>query len=505
MANESTETNPQENTSVAEEQWTDLLLVYDQEEQQIRAVKGLDKDGQLETVPPVPAHEQDFMKVDPHGNILSNFFSNFLRQVKNPSHFSFFKIPIPNLLKVQLTPEDLQPYKIQPQEYQSLNQNTMEQTNEPQEVKDTQEVKNTTQEVNETPSQNTADEATQEQNYRYELDDIDWNTMNSLGLSKEYLEKRNLLEPLLKGYKTDRLVPISMNLGSAVTRFDARLSLRKDNEGKVSVAIHGIRKEPQLDYPFFGHEFTQEDKENLLKTGNMGRVVELTNVKTGEKIPSIISIDELTNEIVALRQEYIKIPDEIKGIKLNEEQKQTLMEGKPLFLEGMISNKGEPFNTNVQFNAEKRYVTFLFDENLTQKINTQPTFEEAPKELRGRKLTEEQYKVFSQGKPLYLEGLESKGTGKVYNGYFTYNQDTGKVKFTFQNPNKQQKEDKVTRQAKEINKKAKENKTTTTTTQTTTKTQKEATNKGVKTTTTTTKRTAKPKTPTKKATSGRKM
>ncbi|WP_319024977.1 DUF3945 domain-containing protein [Riemerella anatipestifer] len=266
-----------------------------------------------------------------------------------------------------------------------------------------------------------------------------------------------------------------------------------------------IRKEPQLDYPFFGHEFTQEDKENLLKTGNMGRVVELTNVKTGEKIPSIISIDELTNEIVALRQEYIKIPDEIKGIKLNEEQKQTLMEGKPLFLEGMISNKGEPFNANVQFNAEKRYVTFLFDENLTQKINTQPTFEEAPKELRGRKLTEEQYKVFSQGKPLYLEGLESKGTGKVYNGYFTYNQDTGKVKFTFQNPNKQQKEDKVTRQAKEINKKAKENKTTTTTTQTTTKTQKEATNKGVKTTTTTTKRTAKPKTPTKKATSGRKM
>ncbi|WP_406630306.1 DUF3945 domain-containing protein, partial [Ornithobacterium rhinotracheale] len=54
--------------------------------------------------------------------------------------------------------------------------------------------------------------------------------------------------------------------------------------------------------------------------------------------------------------EYIKIPDEIKGIKLNEEQKQRLKEGKPIFLEGMTSNKGEPFNANVQFNAEKRYV-----------------------------------------------------------------------------------------------------------------------------------------------------
>jgi hypothetical protein len=30
--------------------------------------------------------------------------------------------------------------------------------------------------------------------------------------------------------------------------------------------------------------------------------------------------------------EFIKIPDEIKGVKLNDEQKQTLMEGKPLYL-----------------------------------------------------------------------------------------------------------------------------------------------------------------------------
>ena len=99
-------------------------------------------------------------------------------------------------------------------------------------------------------------------------------------MSRESLEKRNLLEPLLKGYKTNELVPISFNLGSTVTRFDARLSLR-EVDGKVAVAIHGMRKEPQLDYPFFGHEFSEEDKKNLLTTGNMGRTVELTNSKTG--------------------------------------------------------------------------------------------------------------------------------------------------------------------------------------------------------------------------------
>ncbi|MFX5085501.1 DUF3945 domain-containing protein, partial [Acinetobacter baumannii] len=75
-------------------------------------------------------------------------------------------------------------------------------------------------------------------------------------------------------------------------------------------------------------------------------------------MPSVISIDRLTNEVIALRQDWMKIPDEMKGIKLNEQQKQTLMEGKLLYLEGMISKKGEPFNAPVQFNADKRFVEF---------------------------------------------------------------------------------------------------------------------------------------------------
>ncbi len=70
--------------------------------------------------------------------------------------------------------------------------------------------------------------------------------------------------------------------------------------------------------------FTDEDKKNQLETGNMGRVVNLVNSKTGELMPSIISIDRLTNDVVALRTDFIKIPDELKGVKLNDEQKANL-------------------------------------------------------------------------------------------------------------------------------------------------------------------------------------
>lgn len=149
--------------------------------------------------------------------------------------------------------------------------------------------------------------------YRYNIESIDWETMSNLGLSKEKLEKLNLLDPLLRGFKTNELVPISLNLGTAITKLDARLSLQPDDKGNTVVAIHGIRKEPNLNYPFFGHEFSKEDKENLLSTGNMGRIVNLTNPKTKEIIPSIISIDRLTNELVALRSSKIIIPDEKTG------------------------------------------------------------------------------------------------------------------------------------------------------------------------------------------------
>src|SRR5690606_38156104 len=142
-------------------------------------------------------------------------------------------------------------------------------------------------------------------------------------------------------FKTNDVVPLTLTMGDAVAKLDARLSLQTNDAGQVVVAMHGIRKEPNLNYPFFGHEFSKEDKENLLKTGNMGRVVDLFNQKTSEFVPSVISVDRKTNELVAYKAEWMQIPDEIKGIKLDEQQKQTLQQGKPLYLEGMTSKKGE--------------------------------------------------------------------------------------------------------------------------------------------------------------------
>jgi hypothetical protein len=422
------------------EQLSDILLVLNKKTMKLEAVKGIGKDGKLDTVPATEQNQNQFLKVDKNGDIFSNFFKNFWSQLKNPTQFSFFKVPVISALE-QAAEIKQAIDKPSPEGDQVLSKHEVK-TDElkPNEQKQSKE-------QNESPNQNTMENkqtatATESSpstaEYRYKPEDIDWETMTNLGLNREKLEKLKILDPLLRGYKTNELVPISLNLGTAITRLDARLSLQQNSEGKVVMAIHGIRKAPNLNYAFFGHEFSKEDKENLLKTGNMGRVVELT-FKDGEKVPSIISVDRLTNELIALRSDKIKIPDEIKGIKLDEHQKQILLEGQPLELKGLTSSKGTTFDATVQFNADKRYVEFLFDRTMEKRqvqgvAPSQSTSQEPPNVFRDKKLTDEQYQQFKEGHTIYIDGLVDK-KGRTYQGYITYNKESGSTDFSFKNPN----------------------------------------------------------------------
>lgn len=408
------------------EQLSDILLVLDKDKKKIQAVTGIGKDGNLETTEPTKENNNKFMKVDKHGDFFSNFLSNFLSQLKDPTKFKFFKVPAPIAVDVvnKMQKQVDNPTPDSEKLMKEFEVKTAPEKEQKQKNNDNMDTMQTTPKTGE---------------YRYKPEQIDWETMNNLGLGKERLEKMNLLDPLLRGYKTNELVPISVNLGSAVTRMDARLSLQAGADGTTVVVIHGIRKEPNLNFEFFGHKFTDEDKKNLLEKGNMGRVVDLKNTKTGAMMPSIVSLDRLTNELVALRTDFIKIPDEIKGVKLDDAQKQTLMEGKPLYLEGMTSKKGEPFSANVQYNADKRYVEFLFDRNRQAQTNRQAKQpgqpQEASRTFRGKELDEEQYNKFKAGQTVYIDGLLDK-KGQKYQGYITLNKETGKTDFSFKNPNK---------------------------------------------------------------------
>lgn len=420
--------NPQ-SKDVSQDNLSDALLALDKKTKKVQLVNGVDANGNLIKKDSQKKNSNQFIRIDRGGDIFSNFFSNFISQLKNPTEFSFFKI---SELGAMQTAKELQEYvdKASPKELETLKgyeiiiQNNLTHKNQ-----------------NKMASKSTETESQAKQEspqYRYQPEQIDWQIMAKFGLDQEKLTKMNVLDRLLRGFKSHKLVPITINLGNSVSRMDVRLSLQTNDSGQVLINLHGIRKEPDFKMKFLGHEFSEQDKENLRNTGNMGRVVNLVNPKTNDIIPSIISKDRLTNELVALNTNYMKIPDEIKGVKLNDEQKQILSEGKPLYLEGMISSKGDSFNASVQFNAEKRYVEFLIDpyRKLDQVQNRQQTVNEEPQKVfRGKELTDQQFNNLKEGKSVYLTGLIDQ-KGNTYNGYITFSKENRTTDFSFQNPAK---------------------------------------------------------------------
>lgn len=420
------------NQSTTDEQMMDILLVLDKEKKTISAVKGVDENGELQTVP--PENNSEILKFDRHGDFFSNFFSNMMNQLKNPTRFNFFKIP-----KIELP-------KIEPMIRENFNNPTPE--NEagidryrvtPETVK--QETKKEQQETQQQGATAQTPQQPDKSKYYIDPDKVDWEALKNFGLSKEQLEKAKALEPMLRGYKSPGAFTIAGNYNSAIMKLDARLSFRHDKEGNVVLAIHGIRQKPELDRPFFGHEFSKEDKENLLKTGNMGRIVNLKNYITGEMIPSFVSVDKVTNELVSMRASSVQIPDEIKGIKLNKEQKEALREGKGIFLENMISNRKNPFSATVQVNADKKSLEFIYP-NAKQSQEQQQAQQNnlvtsdgvtIPKSISGIELSRQQQQDLVNDKTIFVAGLKDK-RGVEYDAYIQVNHDKKKLGFYSDNP-----------------------------------------------------------------------
>ena len=422
MAKKNGRDDPPKPQVTENEQMSDIVFILDKMELILQAVSEINKNGRFKTVPADKEHQNSFLKIDRYANLFENFLKNFWSQLKDPTRFGILTVKEDTLdnpevrqavddmaagKQTKAVEEFLKKYEIVPRdkENQSINQKNQEEMAK----------------KNETPQQAVQDGG-QQPKYRYNESMINWEELKNFGLSREYLQERGLLEQMLKGYKTNQVVPISMNFGSAVLRTDARLSFQQSIGGPIVLGIHGIRQKPELDRPYFGHIFSEEDKKNLLETGNMGRVVDLKG-RNGEYIPSFISIDKLTNEVVAMRVENAFIPREIKGVELTRQEQDELREGKKVFIEGMISNSGKEFDAHIQINAERRGIEYIFEND--KLFNRQ--------KLGGVELSPKQVEDLNAGKAIFVEGMERRD-GEVFSSYVKLDETTGRPTYTRYNP-----------------------------------------------------------------------
>lgn len=424
MAKKNVRDDPSKTQVTENPQMSDIVLVLDKMELLIQAVSEINKNGKYSTVPADKEHQNSFLKIDRYATVFENFLKNFWSQLKDPTHFGLFTMKEEEFDKpeVKQAIEDLAEGKKTKaveeflKKYEITSKNQTEQSINNQNSEEMAKKNQTQQPVVE------ANDQQQNNQYRYNESMINWDQLKNFGLSREYLQERGLLDSMLKGYKTNQLVPINLNFGSAVLRTDARLSLQQSNTGEVVLAIHGIRKQPELERPYFGHIFSEEDKKNLLETGNMGRVVELKG-RNGEYIPSFISLDKMTNEVVAMRAENVYIPNEIKGVQLTDQEKNDLREGKKVYIEGMTAKSGNEFNAHIQVSAERRGIDFIFEND---RIFNRTA-------LGGVELTKQQIEDLNAGKAIFVEDMQRKD-GELFSSYVKLDEATGRPNYTRYNP-----------------------------------------------------------------------
>ena len=121
----------------------------------------------------------------------------------------------------------------------------------------------------------------------------------------------------------------------------------------------------------------------MKRTGNLGKVVNVADTKTGEMRPSYISIDRLTNEIVDIPVDKVRIYNKVGKTNLSKEEVDILRAGLPLPKEVTLQN-GRKFPALLQVNADKRDVEFVPGQPRQQQSQRQGKSQDNP-DAQGQK------------------------------------------------------------------------------------------------------------------------
>lgn len=364
----------------------DVLVVRDEKTGEISVVAGLSRDGTPKRAPAKAENTPDFLRFDRNCDLMDSFFRNFFRQCKEPSRFGFYRIAadqVENLLGVmkellkdpEANKEILSAHKVDTSNYEKEAKQSEGQAKETASSDDASKTQANTEKENVSSEQTNEKENDMEQKPEQTATGqksqtasdakqnlISGNDVNLQELGAKYgIDFNSMNEKDMKAllnYGKTGLVIVKPTFGGEQIEIQARLSFRKDDNDQLQLVPHFVRNEPKLDVAYKGYTFTPEDKKNLLQNGNLGKVVDFPDKNTGELRPHFISIDRLTNEIVDIPTNKVRIPDTIGKTPITKDDKRVLYSGIPLRKEIELAN-GRKFTPLLQVNVEQRGVEFV--------------------------------------------------------------------------------------------------------------------------------------------------
>lgn len=361
----------------------EVLMARDNTSGKVGAVVGQNPDGtpKMADVKSTPLSE--LIKFNKGQNPLEAFMSNFLRQAKNPTMFSFFRLPADRyemvapamadiIQEAEKNAEMLRPYAVETDvpaqtvkpEQQSVpeppaqqEQQAVETPQPPQQAQTPEPEQSAQAQQSQQPEQTLAAPV---RNAPINADSIDWDKIQKQwGITREDLEKSGALDQMVYNHKSPQLFTVTPQFGDEKFSIQAKLSFRTNPDGSYSLVPHFVRNEPQLDKEYKRYTFTGEDKAELRKTGNLGRAVELADPKTGEIKRCLVSIDRLTNEIESMPIDNIYIRRKVANIELDMQAVGILKNGGTIRAQSVELPNGAKFVADLQYNVSKRDVVFV--------------------------------------------------------------------------------------------------------------------------------------------------
>ncbi len=189
-------------TPPAEGQEKDVLLVLDKQQGKVSAVKGIDKEGNLQTVP--PTHGGEFMQVDKNSDVFSNFISNFYRKYQDTSGLELFSV------KASEAEQDAK----------AIEDNHRNPT--PEGGKRAEMLRVPKPDFHEF-----------KQGYRFDPAKIDWENLKKVGITADTLKNTKDFDRVMRGYKSRNTYTVSGTVGGFYLKpTDVKLSFYQVKDGK---------------------------------------------------------------------------------------------------------------------------------------------------------------------------------------------------------------------------------------------------------------------------------
>ncbi len=409
----------------------EVLIARNNETGQVGAVTGLNEDGTPKMTDVKSAKISDLVKFQKGQNPLEAFMSNFVRQCKNPSTFGFFRVPADRYDTVGTVIGDLAKDPVANAEM--LKNNKVELPTAEQKVEQPQQAAA----AEEQPAQAnvTGNEQTPDKEVKHSAIDasrIDWATLKEKwGIDRAELEKSGDLKEMLYNRKS-KIVTVTPTFAGEKFPIDARLSFRTEPDGSVKLVPHFIHREARLDQDFMGYKFSKDEKAVLRETGNLGKVVELTG-RNGEKVPSYVSIDRYTNELVSVPVKDVFVRNTVGQTKLTDAEVAQLKQGMALPPKEITDKNGKTYNVVLQVSADRKGVEFVPDSGRRHEQREQQTQGQKPSSwitADGRikplskwckvPMTQQQQADYAAGKVVELTNIPDKN-GKLNTVYLQFN------------------------------------------------------------------------------------